>query len=199
MNFSKRIMNTAKVGLGTKARADRVASFCFSFVSVSRRAALCRLASRRRVAAGRRGRRVSAHPGVTRMRPSRLGGTCRRRPGGSASGSGRVPEPEQEGRSRPQIRAIRATAVRRERDATDRRRRPRQRLPDRSAAAQEAVLTENRDARQALQTVLPDRQDPRGRGKCVRVEARVWAGKRTDNAGSELRTRILRSEHRSAR
>lgn len=185
--------------MGPKAKTDRVACFCFLFVSVPRRAALCRLASRRRVAACRRGCRVSAHSGVARMRPGWLGGTRRGRASGSASGSGGVPEPEQEGLPRPQIRAIRATAVRRERDAADRRRRPRQRLPDRPAAAEEAILTEDRDARQALQTLLPDRQDPGGRRKCVRVEARVWAGKRTDNAGSELRTRILASEHRSAR
>lgn len=159
-----------------------------------RRVALRRLASRRRVAACRGGRRVAAHPGVAGMRSDRLGGTRRGRVGGSASGSGRVSESEQEGRPRAQIRAIRAAALGRERDAADRRRRPRQRLPDRPAAAQEAVLTKDRDARQALQTVLPDRQDPGGRRECVRVEARENR-KKKKNADSYL----LGSEHRSAR
>lgn len=137
---------------------------------MSRGAALRRLASRGRLAAGRCGRRVAAHPGVTRMRPSRLGGARRGRAGGSASGPGRVPEPEQEGRPGPQIRAIRAAAVGRERDAADRRRHPRQRLPDRPA---EAFLTEDRDARQALPAVLPDRKDPGGRRERVRVECQL--------------------------
>lgn len=150
-----------------------MASFCFSFVTVSRRAALRRLASRGRVAAGRCGRRVSAHPGVARMRPSRLGSARRGCAGGSASGPGRVPEPEQEGRPGSQVRAVRTAAVGRERDAADRRRHPRQRLPNRPAAAQEAVLTEDRDARQALQTVFPDREDPGGRRERVRVEIRA--------------------------
>lgn len=147
-----------------------MASFCFSLISVPRRTTLRGLASRRRIVVGRRGCRVAAHPGVARMRPGRLGGTRRGRAGGSTFGSGCVPEPEQEGRPWPQIRAIRAAAVGRERDAADRRRRPRQRIPNRPAAAQEAILTEDRDARQALQTVLPDRQDPGGRRECVRVE-----------------------------
>lgn len=134
-----------------------------------RRAALRWLASRGRVAAGRCGRRVAAHPGVARMRPDRLGGARRGRAGGSASGPGHVPEPEQEGRAGPQVRAVRAAAVGRKRDAADRRRHPRQRLPDRPAAAQEALLTEDRDARQALPAVLPDREDPGGRRERVRV------------------------------
>lgn len=150
-----------------------------------RRIALRRLASRRRIVVGRRGRRVVAHPGVARMRPGRLGGARRGCVGGSTSGSGRVPEPEQEGRPWPQIRAIRAAAVSCERDAADRRRRPRQRLPNRPAAAQETVLTEDRDARQALQTVLPDRQDPGGRRECVRVEdLKGRMEERKDNAGT---------------
>lgn len=103
------------------------------------------------------------------MRPGRLGGTCRGCASGPTSGSGRIPESEQEGRSGPQVRAVRAAAVGRERDAADCRRHPRQRLPDRPAAAQEAVLTKDRDARQALQTVLPDREDPGGRRERVRV------------------------------
>lgn len=103
------------------------------------------------------------------MWPSRLGGARCGRAGRSASGSGRVPEPEQEGHPGPQVRAVRAAAVGRERDAADRRRHPRQRLSDRSAAAQEAVLTEDRNARQALQAVLPDREDPGGRRERVRV------------------------------
>lgn len=149
----------------------RSAALCFSFVAVPRRAALRRLASRRRAAAGRCGRRVATHTGAARMRSGRLGGARRGRAGGSAPGPGRLPEPEQEGRPGPQVRAIRAAAVRRERDAVDRRGRPRQRLPDRPTAAQETVLTEDRNARQTLQTVLPDREDPGGRRECVRVGA----------------------------
>lgn len=170
-------------------------AFCFSVVSVSRRTALRRLASRRRIVVGRRGCRVAADSGVARMRPGRLGGARRGRAGGSAFGSGRVPEPEQEGRPWPQIRAIRAAAVGRERDAADRRRRPRQRLPNRPAAAQEAVLTEDRDARQALQTVLPDRQDPGGRRERVRVEARQDPGekKRITNRASICQVNLSRS------
>lgn len=138
-----------------------------------RRAALRRLASRRRAVAGWCGRRVATDPGVAGMRPDRLGGARRGRAGGPAAGSGGVPESEQEGRPGPQIRAIRAAAVGRERDAADRRRRPRERLPDRPAAAQEAVLTEDRDARQALQAILPDREDPGSRRECVRVGIRA--------------------------
>jgi len=143
---------------------------------VPRRAALRRLASRRRAVAGRSGRRVAAGAGVAGLRPGRLGGArggCAR---GPASGSGLVPEPEQEGRAGSQVRAVRAATVGCERDAADRRRRPRQRLPDRPAAAQKALLTEDRDARQALQAVLPHREDPGGRRECVRVGVRERYG-----------------------
>lgn len=136
---------------------------------MSRRAPLRRLASGRRAAVGQRRRGLATNSSSSGLRQSWLGRARGRCSGRAPPGPGGVPEPEQEGRQGTEIRQVRASAVSRQRDAAGCRRDPGEHLPDRAAAAQETLLTEDRAARQALQAVLPHRQDPGSRRERFRV------------------------------
>ena len=137
---------------------------------MSRRTAICRLASRRRVTLGKRRRGVTSDSSVARLRPSRLGSSRGWRVGRTAPRPGSLPKSEQERRQRAEIRQVRSSSVGNQRDAPGGRCHPRQHLPDRVATAEETILTEDRAARQALQTILPHRQDQGGRRERFRVE-----------------------------
>jgi hypothetical protein len=150
---------------------------------VPRGAALRGLEARGGAAARGCGRGLAPGAGTPGLRPGRLGGPRGRRPGRSPPRPRRLPEPEQEGRAGPQLRALRQADVGGERDAPRGRRHPRQRLPRGPAPAEAALLTEDRDARPALPEVLPHSQDTGGRGRRVRVSVRA-AGRGGAAAGS---------------
>lgn len=152
---------------------------------MSRRTPIRQLASGRRTASSQRGRGVPANPSVARLWQSRLGSSRGRCFGRTVARPGSVPEPEQEGRQRPEIREVRSSVISDQRDVAGSRRHPGERLPDRAATAEEAVLTEDRAARQALQTVLPHRQDQGGRRERFRV------GPRCDLLGTGIFAKLL--------
>lgn len=122
----------------------------FLLFPVSRRTAIRRLAFRRRVTPGKRGRGVTSDSSVARLWPSRLGSSRGWRVGRTTPRLGSLPESEQEGRQRTEIRQVRSSSVGNQRDAPGGRCHPGQHLPDRVATAQETILTEDRAARQAL-------------------------------------------------
>lgn len=124
---------------------------------MSRGAALRWLASRRRVAVGQRGRRFPSNSSSPGLWQDRLGSPRGRCAGRSSARPGGVPQSEQEGRQGTEIRQVRPTSVSGERDAAGGGRHPREHLSDRAAPAEEAILTEDRAARQALQAILPHR------------------------------------------
>lgn len=141
-------------------------------IPVSWRAPLCRLAARRGTTLSQRGRCFTANPSPSRLRSSRLGRARSRCTGRTSSGAGCVPKPEQKGRKGTKIRQIRSPLIRHQRDAPRRRRHLGQHLPDRPSTTEETILTEDRAARQALQTILPYRQDQGSRRERFRVGPR---------------------------
>lgn len=139
---------------------------------MSRRAPLRRLAARRGTTLSQCGRCFTANPSPSGLRSSRLGRACSWCTGRTSSRIGCVPKPEQKGRQGTKIRQIRSPLIRHQRDAPCRRRHLGQHLPDRPPATEEAILTEDRAARQTLQTILPYRQDQGGRRERFRVGPR---------------------------
>lgn len=139
---------------------------------MSRRAPLCRLAARRGTTLSQCGRCFTANPSSSRLRSSRLGRARSWCTGRTSLGAGCVPKPEQKGRKGTKIRQIRSPLIRHQRDASRRRRHLGQHLPDRSSTTEETILTEDRAARQALQTILPYRQDQGSRRERFRVGPR---------------------------